>query len=64
MKIINVLNDSIRFINNHMADETVEGIVDSIDNWFKTVDQEQLTSFQHKAWHELNSTLFNYYNSL
>lgn len=62
--MINLLNDSIRFINKHMADETVEGIVDSIDNWFMTVDHEQLTSFHHNAWAELNDVLFNYYNSL
>ena len=47
-----------------MADETVEGIVDSIDNWFMTVDHEQLNSFHHVAYAELNDVLFNYYNSL
>lgn len=64
MKIINVLNDSIRFINKHMTDSTVEGIVDSIDNWFMTLDHEQLNSFHHVAYAELNDVLFNYYNSL
>lgn len=47
-----------------MADETVEGIVDSIDNWFMTVDHEQLTSFQCNAWTELNDVLYDYYKSL
>lgn len=64
MKLVNVLNDSIRFINNHMADETVEGIVDSIDEWFMTVDHEQLNSFHHIAYTELNDVLYNYYESL
>ena len=64
MKIINVLNDSIKFINKHMADVTVEGVVDSIDNWFMTLDHEQLNSFHHVAYAELNDVLFNYYNSL
>lgn len=64
MKMVNVLNDSIRFIKNHMADETVEGIVDSIDEWFMTIDHEKLNSFHHIAYAELNDVLYNYYESL
>lgn len=64
MRLINVLNDSIRFLNNHMGDSTVEGICDSIDEWFMNVDVDHLTSFQHIAYTELNDVLFNYYKSL
>ena len=64
MKIINVMNDSIRFINKHHGDSSVEYIIESIDSWFKTVDQEQLTSFQCNAWTELNDVLYDYYKSL
>lgn len=64
MKTINVLNDCVRFINNHNGDCTVEGIVDSIDNWFQELDVEPLTSYEHLAYTELNNVLYSYYKSL